>query len=130
MGQKPEIATTPIHFEPGSIPDEVGGRRTMELDGHEFEYQYSTGRRYRIRFYDDRVSFQLLSKDSQPIRTLPYLARKIRDGMYFVHWMVPGRTGHVALLIDLPQKTVHVAALMPAQQEMFDEATIERHLKN
>ncbi|MBW5435778.1 hypothetical protein FXB41_13575 [Bradyrhizobium canariense] len=127
LADKPEIAHTPIYVEPGSRPDEVGGRLTTKLNGHAFEYEYSTGRRYRLVFYDDRCSFQLLSLENQPVRTLSYLAREIRKDMFLVHWMVPGRSGHVALVIDLKERAVHVAALMPGQQELFDEAPIEVH---
>lgn len=130
MAEKPEIAEVAIEIASGTFPDEIGGGTTTDLDGSEFEYQYSTGRRYRLRFYDDRVTFQLLSRNAQPERTLPYLAMKIREGQFLVHWMVPGRIGHVALVIDLETRLVHVAALMPGQQELFDQAGIEQHLEH
>ncbi|KPF90620.1 hypothetical protein IP81_14815 [Novosphingobium sp. AAP83] len=126
---KPEINTVPNQIAPGSRPDEIGENSTQELDGHQFEYQYPTGRRYRIRFYDDRLSFQLLGESNNPVRALPYRAQKVRPGLYLVHWMIPGRTGHVALVIDIPRGKVHVGALMPGQQELFDEARIEKHVK-
>jgi hypothetical protein len=44
--------------------------------------------------------------------------------MYLVHWLVPGRIGHVSLIVDLASMKIHGSALMPGQMELFEEGPI------
>lgn len=118
------IVTEPVFIEPGTMPDEIGGPTTQVLDGITLEYTYETGRCYRLRFGKENVSFVLLSLPDQIERTLPYRARELFPQVYLVHWLVPGRTGHVSLVIDRSNSIVHVAALMPGKVEFFDIAEI------
>ena len=74
------------------------------------EYTYSSGRAYELTFYDDRVTFAQLNTPAPKI-TLPYLARPLADQMYLVHWLVPGRIGHVSLIVDLASMRIHGSAL-------------------
>jgi hypothetical protein len=120
---KPEILTTPPKIPAGKFPDEVNLNGAANLDRLEIEYTYSSGRAYRLKFYDDRVSFSQLNTPA-PTLTLPYLAREIGEEMYLVHWMVPGRIGHVSLVLDLAGKTIHGSALMPGQMELFEQGPI------
>lgn len=121
---KPEILTTPPNIPPGVIPDEINTTTATNLDGYVVEYTYSSGRAYRLRFYDDRVSFTQLNAADIPTLTLPYLSREIDDEIYLVHWMVPGRIGHVSLILDLGTRKIHASALMPGKMELFDEGKL------
>lgn len=120
-----------------SHEDMVGGELTTELAGSQFEYQYSTGNHYRITFVEAGVRFEMLegaNGEAPPppidphgnpvdvLAPLPYRARKLRDDLFLVHWILrPGI--HVSLVLDLGQQRVHVAAMMPPNQwEFFDVA--------
>ena len=119
----PEILTTPPNIPAGTFPDEVNLQNAVDLDGLVIEYTYSSGRAYELTFYADRVSFSQLNTPA-PTLTLPYLARPIADEIYLVHWMVPGRIGHVSLVVDLATNRIHGSALMPGQMELFEEGPI------
>ena len=120
---KPDILTKAPNIPAGTFPDEVNLETATDLDGLVINYTYSSGRAYELTFYDDRVSFEQLDTPA-PILTLPYLARPIADDIYLVHWMVPGRIGHVSLVIDLATNRIHGSALMPGQMELFEEGPI------
>jgi hypothetical protein len=112
-------------------PDEIGGPSTKELKGLHLLYQYTSGREYQLDFDADTVTF-LMHHDPHGVPgqvftpgTLPYRARKLRDGLYLVHWLnrSPDMGNiHVALIIDLKQKLMHCSALMPGGFELFDQA--------
>ncbi len=121
--QKPEILTKPPMIPEGTFPDEIDRQDLANLDGLEVEYTYDSGRAYRLKFYDDRVSFSQLDTPA-PTLTVPYLARPIKEDSYLVHWLVPGRIGHVALILDLDQKAIFASALMPGKMEMFQSGVI------
>lgn len=120
---KPDILTTPPNIPEGKFPDEINLDGATDLDGLEVEYTYSSGRSYRLKFYDDRMSFSQLNTPA-PTLTLPYLAREMRDDSFMVHWMVPGRIGHVTLVLDLAQAQIYGSALMPGKMELFEAGAI------
>ncbi|OJZ91979.1 hypothetical protein ASPFODRAFT_201807 [Aspergillus luchuensis CBS 106.47] len=78
-----------------------------------------------ISFDSEHVYFNLREKDGtipSTYRKLPYKARLIRSGspsLILAHWLAPRRQGHVALVFDLEEGTVTVAALMPQKFELF-----------
>ena len=120
------------HLKPLDGPppaDIVVGSDTSLLDGYTIKYKYTTGREYKLDFTAAGVTFTMLDAPvfkpefGVPV-TLPYLAREIRDGQILIHWMVPGRSGHVSPNIDFTEKQIFVAALMPFKMEFFDSATI------
>lgn len=76
-----------------------------------------------MKFYDDRVSFSQLNTPA-PTLTIPYLARETDPDTYMVHWMVPGRIGHVTLILDLEDAKMFGSALMPGKMEMFQTGAI------
>jgi hypothetical protein len=88
------------------------------------DYEYSIGNSYRLSFDDNfGVTFQMLNDGSEPRGPLPYLARELREGQYLVHWHVRQYGIHVALVVDLAEKKISVAALMPpGSWEFFDQA--------
>jgi hypothetical protein len=126
---KPEILTTPPNIPAGKFPDEVNLENATDLDGLVIEYSYSSGRAYELTFYDDRVTFAQLNTPA-PTITLPYRARPLADQMYLVHWLVPGRIGHVSLIVDLASMRIHGSALMPGQMELFEEGPITSVTRN
>jgi hypothetical protein len=115
-------------------PADIGGPTTKELAGLKLFYNYTTGKEYELTFDADTVTF-LPHKDPHAAPgtkftpgSLHYLARRIRKDMYLVHWLVRSPTMgniHVALLLDLAEKHVHVSALMPGGVEFFDIADIK-----
>lgn len=121
---KPSILTEAPNIPAGVIPDEVNLSNTINLEGFEVQYTYSSGRAYKLKFYDDRVSFTQLDAGHIPTLTVPYRARRINKDMFLIHWLVPGRIGHVTLVLDLASNTIHASALMPGQMELFDEGSI------
>lgn len=107
-------------------PDEIGGPSTQELAGTRLLYQYSTGRRYSLEFTPGEVCFVFQADPTAEKHFLPYRARKIRENLYMVHWIVKENHIHVTLLIDLERNQIHVSALMPGGIEFFDIAEIEK----
>jgi len=107
-------------------PDLVGGPTTTALDGRTLVYRYSTGRRYRLRFTAETVTFDQPDDPAEPARTVPYRARELRDGLVMVHWIVKPIPAHVTLIVDLERRQLHASALMPPNRfELFDIAEIE-----
>lgn len=123
--EKPAISTRVPNIPPGTFPDQVTKSLTKKLDGKTITYRYSSGRKYNIRFYDDRLTFKQPNNPKAPTVTLGYYAQEMSDDIYLVHWLAPGYTGHVALVIDLNKKQLFGSALMPGQYQLFDSATIE-----
>ena len=122
-GSKPVILTKVPDIPAGEFPDEVNLEKATDLDGLVIAYTYSSGRAYELTFYDDRVTFAQLNTPAPKI-TLPYRARPLAEQMYLVHWLVPGRIGHVSLIVDLAAMRIHSSALMPGQMELFEEGPI------
>jgi hypothetical protein len=98
------------------------------------QYGRCTGREYELTFDADTVTFLPHKDPTAPPGTkftpgsLHYLARRVRTDLYLVHWLVRSPTMgniHVALLVDLKEKHVHVSALMPKGVEFFDIADIQ-----
>ena len=121
---KPNILTAAPAIPAGVLPDEVNLENTENLAGYVIEYCYSSGRAYRLTFYDDRVSFTQLDANDVPTLTVPYRARKVVNDIYLVHWLVPGRVGHVTLILDFLHQRIQASALMPGQMELFDQGDI------
>ena len=119
MTAKPEILTKAPPIPPGSQPDEVMENGRLDLDGLELRYAYSSGRNYKATFYDDRFTF-VPQDHSVPAVTLPYYAVKLRPGQVLVHFLVPERSGHVALVIDLDNRTITGSGLLPGLVEQLD----------
>ena len=115
-------------------PAEIGGPSTT-LKGLHLLYQYETGREYQLDFDTETVTF-LAHKDPTAAPgtvftpgTMHYRARKLRDDLYLVHWLnrSPEMGNiHVALILDLKQRLLHVSALMPHGMEFFDIAHFEK----
>jgi len=115
-------------------PDEIGGPTTKEMKGLHLLYKYTSGREYQLDFDADTVTF-LMHHDPQgkpgevfTPGTLHYMARRIRPGLYLVHWLnrSPEMGNiHVALIIDLQKRVLYASAIMPLGFELFDMAKFE-----
>ena len=124
----------PYHLKPIDGPppaDVVAGADNSIMHGKTLEYRYTSGREYRLTFTSEQVTFEMLDSPAYkpeyaiPV-SLPYYARTLREDQVLVHWMVPGRIGHVALVIDFAEQKIYASALMPFKMEMFDVAEISR----
>jgi hypothetical protein len=125
-------AHVPYHLKPIDGPppaDVVAGADNSIMHGKVLQYRYSSGREYRLTFTTEQVTFEMLDapvyKPEYAIPVaLPYYARTLREDQVLVHWMVPNRVGHVALVIDFAAGKIYASALMPFKMEMFDVADI------
>jgi hypothetical protein len=125
-------APVPYHLKPIDGPppaDVVAGADNSIMHGMTLEYRYSSGREYRLTFTTEQVTFEMLDSPAYkpeyaiPV-SLPYFARPLRENQVLIHWMVPSRVGHVALVIDFAARKIYASALMPFKMEMFDVADI------
>jgi MoaF N-terminal domain len=117
------VGAAPVKPE---VLHEIGGPSTKELAGTKLLYEYSTGRKYQLSFDPDNVTFLFVKDPAAKPVSLPYRARKIRENLFLVHWLNREGHIHVALLLDLERRQVHVSALMPGGIEFFDIAEIEK----
>ena len=99
--------------------------------GRTFRYTYSSGLHFRISF-DEKYAFFTVPRQSDGTWYIgrPYQQREVRPGVFLVHWLVPGRTGHVALVFDIEQKQVDAAALLHDKSELFDRARLDEMYEN
>ena len=116
------------------IPETIiGGPSTKELAGLSLRFSYTTGIQYQLNFGSDTLAFTP-PKNLPPGPTPPpihYLARKIREDLYMVHWLIRDSpisktVIHVAILLDFKEHKAHISAYMPGGGEFFDQATIEK----
>lgn len=113
-----------IGLDPATrFSDQLAPGTTDALDGHVLQYTYVTGSTYRLSFDDGKMTAREVGSDRTPV-VRDYLARKIGDGIFFVHWMALNREGHISLVIDLPKKAVHGAAVLPNGMQIFDTGTL------
>ncbi len=118
-----------------------------DLDGVLLDYTYpgETGPHYVVSIKPDKLDFRSpwpgethkrpppapVRQPGEPPRVTPpsggvdYRARKIQEGLYFVHWIV-NKQIHVALLFDFVNKQTIAAALMPGAWELWDVAHWDR----
>jgi len=73
---------------PAPQPDKIGGPSTTELEGTVIEYRYSTGNHYRMEFAAESLSFDHLFPAGPAVGPLPYRARKLRDVLFLVCWIL------------------------------------------
>lgn len=99
---------------------------TRELAGTTLVYRFEIGRVYRAAYSADTVDFRLIEpeQDDAPSATLPYRARRIRDGVYWVAWVGDPRF-HTTLLIDLEKRQMHASALLGGERSFFETAHIQ-----
>ena len=121
----PAVPSRPsIGLDPATrFSDQLAPGTTDALDGHVLQYTYVTGSTYRLSFDDGKMTAREVGSDRTPV-VRDYLAREIGDGLFFVHWMAINREGHISLVIDLPKKAVHGAAVLPNGMQIFDTGTL------
>ena len=120
-GQRPSIGLDPTT----RFTDQIGPGTTSALDGHSIEYTYVTGSTYQLSFDDGKMTAREVGSDRTPV-IRDYLARKIGDGMYFVHWMAINREGHISLVVDIRNNAVHGAAVLPNGMQIFDTGVLNQ----
>ncbi len=97
---------------------------TLVLVGAELEYVFETGRRYRARYAETSVHFELLEPvlPDPPSQTLSYRSQMIRDGVYLVAW--EGLEYQPVFVIDLVERKVHTRAVREGGEVLFSTAKI------
>lgn len=126
------------------VYDELAVKK--ELDGVLLDYKYpgEKGPHYVVSIHVDKLDFMSpwpgekavqppppppVQTGSEPVRPpvggVEYRARKIQEGLYFVHWIV-NKQIHVALLFDFVNKKTIAGALMPGGWELWDIAEWDR----
>lgn len=124
-------ANTRAHSQPPHPQDKIGGPKSTGMSGRTLKYTYSSGLHFRISFDEFHVFFTVPRQtDGTWYIGVPYRQREIRPGVYLIHWLVPGRVGHVALVFDVEQKKVDAAALLHDKCELFDRATLDEMYEN
>jgi hypothetical protein len=102
--------------------DPVG--ETDDLIGFIVEYSYPSGPHYILSFKSGIVDFrspwpgEKREPPKGPEGDIYYKARKIKEGIYLVHWIVNWQA-HIALLFDFEEKRTICAALM-GKTELWD----------
>jgi len=96
----------------------------VTLSGAELEYVFENGRRYRARYGEATVHFELLSPvlPDPPSETLSYRVQAIRDGVYLVAW--EGFEYQPVFVIDLVERKVHTRAVREDGDVLFLTAKI------
>lgn len=109
----------------GSVFAETGGVLTDELDGTSLTYHYTTGRKYDVKFTNGIISW--LRKDV-PGREweegVPYIARKIREDMYYINWSRDEITEYITILMDFENRVLYTSARLEGGDKHFDLADI------
>jgi len=97
---------------------------SLALVGAELEYVFESGRRYRARYADQTVHFELLEPvvPNPPSHTLRYRAKTIREGVYLVAW--EGFDYQPVFVIDLVERKVHTRAVREEGDVLFMTATV------
>jgi phenolic acid decarboxylase len=97
-----------------SAQHEIGEGLSSGLDGKTIAYEYSGGRHYEIRFEDGNVTYHRTNGDNaREWRSLvPYNARLVGAGEYYVGWNETDRKNHVTLLLQLNQNKLYSSALL------------------
>jgi hypothetical protein len=104
---------------------EVSGPLTRELAGTELTYHYDGGRKYRVRFAADTISWLRLDVPGRTWENgTPYIARKISDTLYFVNWHRPERTEYITILFDFDKRVMYTSALLEGKDRHFESARI------
>lgn len=139
IGLAPSFAVSQEVKPTGTMPTDPTGE-TKELAGTRLEYTYPSGLHYLLEIGRDTLTFtggggaakappkpepQTEGKVQPPSSGVPYRARKVREDLYLVHWIVQGQI-HVALLLDFKEHRTICAALMPGKTELWDVAHWEK----
>lgn len=109
-----------------ALPAEAAGdgELTQELDGTTLSYQYEGGRRYDVRFGAGTVAWHRLDVQREPVTGVPYVARRIEDGVYLVNWHRPEHTEYITILFDFNRRVMHTSALLEGKDRHFESGRI------
>ncbi|RLA52516.1 MAG: hypothetical protein DRR42_07365 [Gammaproteobacteria bacterium] len=108
---------------------------TTALEGNSYEYTYTSGHRYQLRFIDGQAHYQLMAgAEDLSSGAYPYVARVVGPNRYFVQWWAADVKIYVTLLIDEQAREIHsswnsVSALdfeTAAEGLVFDVADIHK----
>ena len=107
-------------FSVCSIAQERDDR--ADLSGAVMVHQYPDGGRFRTRFGDEKVTFQILHIEGQPTQPpYTYQAQRVEPGVYLVAWLQADET-HITFLIDTNKKRLYNSLVWgPAMRERQSE---------
>ncbi|GAA0782998.1 MULTISPECIES: phenolic acid decarboxylase [Pseudomonadati] len=87
---------------------------TESLEGTQITYEYTSGRKYNVKFEKEGISYQYLtgSKPDTWWGPFNYQAFEVSNNQYFVSWYEDGYGDHVTLLINFKDKILYGSALI------------------
>ncbi len=110
-----------------SLPSlaEVTGELSKDLAGTSLTYHYEGGRKYKVRFTADAMSYLRFDIPGREwVEGVPYIARKLDNGIYLVNWHRPERVEYVTIVYDFNKRLMYTSALLEGKERHFDTARI------
>lgn len=101
------------------------GELTKELAGTKLTYQYEGGRRYDVWMAADTIGWQRLDQPNrEKVEGVPYVARRISEGVYMVNWHRPEHTEYITILFDFNQRLMYTSGLLEGKDRHFESGRI------
>ena len=104
---------------------EVTGELSKDLAGTSLTYHYDSGRKYKVRFTADTMAYLRFDvPDRDWVEGVPYIARKLDNGVYLINWHRPERVEYVTIVYDFNKRLMYTSALLEGKERHFDSARI------
>jgi hypothetical protein len=99
---------------------------TRALDGVDITYEYTSGRKYNVRFDEQGIRYRYLSgsKPEQWWGPFPYQAFEVERNVFLASWFEAGYGDHVTLLINFNNRLLYGSALLRCEETHFHGARI------
>lgn len=113
------LFTTALHASELSLP-------TLNLNGTDITYSYTSGRSYNVKFEEEGVSYLYLtgSKPKKWWGPFPYQAFQVENNVYFASWFEKGYGDYVTLLINFNNRLLYGSAILSGKTVHFHGAKI------
>lgn len=101
------------------------GELTRELAGTTLTYQYEGGRRYDVWIGADTIGWQRRDQpDREKVEGVPYVARRIAEGVYLLNWHRPEHTEFITILFDFNSRSMYTSGLLEGRDRHFESGRI------
>jgi hypothetical protein len=113
----------------GAIASEqINNDLTTTLAGRAYEYTYSSGMSVKLNFTENKANWTIVAGPNKGASdSNHYMARLVKDGVYFIQWNEPVAKITVTILIHEPKQAVYGSVVSPEGLE-FDVAEIHKVL--